>query len=123
MGVSAATDKEQINKMMPVMVDEIKKVCNEKITDEELLRVKTQIKAGILMSLESSSSVAERIARQQLIFGRYIPESEIVEKLEAVTKEDILKAAQKVFATKPTYTLVGNIDGHISYEDICQKLK
>ncbi|MBO7555944.1 MAG: insulinase family protein [Alphaproteobacteria bacterium] len=123
LGVSAATDKEQINKMMPVMVDEIKKVCNEKITDEELLRVKTQIKAGILMSLESSSSVAERIARQQLIFGRYIPESEIVEKLEAVTKEDILKAAQKVFATKPTYTLVGNIDGHISYEDICQKLK
>ena len=122
-GVSAATDKEQINKMMPVVADEIKKICNEKISDEELLRVKTQIKASILMSMESSSAMAERLARQHLIFGRYITESEVVEKLENVNKEDILMVAQKVFSSKPTYALVGNIDKHISYEDICKKLK
>ena len=75
------------------------------------------------MSLENSSAVAEKLARQLLLFNRYMPVDEMVEYIEAVTADDILKTAQKVFATKPTYTLVGNIDNHISYEEVEKLIK
>ena len=122
-GISAATDNEQINQMMPVVVDEIKKITDTKVGEDELQRAKSQLKAGMLMSLENSSAVAERLARQQLLFGRFVPVEEQIAKIDAVSVDDILQSAQKVFASKPTYALVGNIDGHIDYDTICTKLK
>lgn len=122
-GISAATDKEQINQMMPVMIDEIKKITDVKVSTDELTRAKSQLKAGMLMALENSSAVAEKLARQHLLFGRYVPVDEQVAKIEAVTAEDILETAQKVFTSKPTYALVGNIGGHIEYDAVCEKLK
>jgi len=63
------------------------------------------------------------LARQQLLFGRFVPVEEQIAKIDAVSVDDILQSAQKVFASKPTYALVGNIDGHIDYDTICTKLK
>ena len=71
-GISAATDNEQVNQMLPVMIDEIKKMAETKVTDIELQRAKAQVKSAILMSLESSSAVSEKLARQLLLFKRSI---------------------------------------------------
>ncbi|MEE6208129.1 MAG: insulinase family protein, partial [Alphaproteobacteria bacterium] len=87
-------------------------------TDKELNRVKVQLKASILMALESSSSTAEVVARQQLVHNRFIPVDEIVEKIESVGKEDILQAARQIFGGKPTYTLLGNLDKYPDYEAV-----
>ncbi len=122
-GISAATDREQINQMMPVMIDEIKKITDSKVSEEELSRAKAQLKAGMMMSLENSSAVAEKLARQLILFNRYVPVEEQVQYIDAVTADDILSTAQKVFASRPTYALVGNIEGHIGYDEICNKLK
>ncbi|MBR1648860.1 MAG: insulinase family protein [Alphaproteobacteria bacterium] len=122
-GIGAATDCEQINKMMPVMIDEIKKMCDSKVDDEEIKRAKTQVKAGILMALEKSSAIAEKLARQLLLHKRFIPLEETIEKIDCVTKEDILAISQSVFSSVPTYALVGNIDGHTAYDEVCRKLK
>lgn len=70
-------------------------MTNEKVSEEELARAKSQMKAGMLMSLENSSAVAEKLARQLLLFNRYMPVDEMVEYIEAVTADDILKTAQK----------------------------
>ena len=123
MGISAATDKEQINKMMPVMIDEIKKITDTKITAEELDRAKSQVKAGMLMGLENSSAVAEKLARQLLLFNRHIPVDEQIKHIDNVSATDILNTAEKIFTSKPTYALVGNIEGHIDYDQISAKLK
>ncbi len=122
-GISAATDNEQINQMLPVMIDEIKKMAETKVSDIELQRAKAQVKSAILMSLESSSAVSEKLARQLLLFKRSIPIKETIDKIEAVSAEDIRSVAEVIFSTRPTYALVGNIDGHIDYDNICRMLK
>ena len=75
----------------------------------------------MLMALESSSSTAEVLARQMLIFNRIIPVEEMVERIEKITKEDIRATANAIFSSKPTYTVVGDIDGYPDYDEI-QKL-
>ena len=75
------------------------------------------------MALESSSSTAEVIARHQLCHNRNIPIEEIVEKIEKVGKDDVMKAAQYIFNSKPTYTLLGNLEKYPSYEDVEKMVK
>lgn len=120
-GIYAGTGPDDVCKLMPVVVDEIKKVCQEKVLPGELARAKTQLKASMLMSLESSSATAEILARQQLIFNRFITVEEMVERIEKVTAEDIQRVTQKMFGSDPTYTLMGAIDRHMGYDEL-QKL-
>ena len=80
---------------------------NDKVSETELKRAKTQIKASLLMSLESSSTTAEIMARQMLLFKRVIPTAEIVERIEAITADDLQLLAQKIFTSTPTYALLG----------------
>ena len=118
-GIYAGTTPNELNELLPVVVDEIKKLVNDKVTDVELNRAKTQIKASLLMSLESSSTTAEIIARQMLLYNRIIPTEEIVAKIENITKDDLQNIAQKIFSSNPTYTLLGCDKSKFpSYDDV-----
>ncbi len=117
-GIYAGTSADELKTLMPVMTDEIKKITDEKVSDKELSRAKTQLKASMLMALESSSSTAEVMARQYLIHGRIIPTDEVVSRIDAVTKDDIQKAAQLLFSSDPTYALLGNLKKYPSYDEV-----
>lgn len=64
-----------------------------------------------------------KLARQLLLFNRSIPIEETIAKIEEVGVEDVRAAAETIFASKPTYALVGNVDGHYGYDEICRLLK
>lgn len=122
-GIYAGTGKEELEKLTPVIAEEIHKVCNEKVSEKELRRAKTQLKASMLMGLESSSSSAEVLARQMLLFNRIIPIEEMVSRVENVNLDDIQNIAQKIFSSKPSYTLLGSIDNYQSYENLEKEIK
>ncbi|MEP5930611.1 MAG: insulinase family protein, partial [Nitratireductor sp.] len=63
-------------------------------------RARAQIKAGLMMGLESSSSRAEQIARQYMIHGRVLPIEELVEKVEAVDAAAVRRFAGKLLGGK-----------------------
>lgn len=117
-GIYAGTSAKELKVLMPVVVDEIKKISTDLVSDKEFNRAKVQLKAGIKMGLESSSSTAEVLARQNLIHGRSLSIKEIVEKIDAVTKEDIRSIAAQIFASKPTYTLLGAVDEYMPYDEL-----
>lgn len=120
-GIYAGTGAKDIPVLIPVVVDEIKKICNELVSDKEFSRAKMQLKASIKMGLESSSSTAEVLARQNLIYGRSLSVEEVIAKIDAVTKDDIRNIAAGIFASNPTYTLLGAVDKYTEYDEL-QKL-
>lgn len=122
-GIYAGTGQKELPQLLPVICDEIKKIREEKVTEKELQRAKVLLKAHMLMGLESSSSYTEVIARQLLIFNRVIPIDEMVERIENVSRDDVLQTAQKILSTVPTYALVGDIKNHFGYEKIQEMLK
>ena len=71
--------------------------ATETITDEEVIRVRNQIRAGLLMSLESPSSRAGQLARQQILWGRPIPLQETVDRINRITAERVKLIARQVF--------------------------
>lgn len=108
LGLYAGTGPEDMDEMMPALVEEIKKSMQD-VTAVEVDRARAQLKSSILMSMESTSTRCEQLARQMIVFNRPVPAEEVVEKLDAVDVEAVLKVAQKVFATQPTLAVLGPI--------------
>jgi predicted Zn-dependent peptidase len=105
-GIYAGTGESEAAELIPVTLDELQKVQHG-VTDAELARARAQVKAGLLMSLESTGSRCEQLARQIQVFGRVIPTAETVAKIEAVTIEEVERAAASIFRAVPTLATMG----------------
>lgn len=83
MTIYAGTSGEDIAGLTELCVDEMRK-STDTISMAELARARTQLKAGMLMGLESPASRTERLARMVSIWDRVPDLSETVAKIDAV---------------------------------------
>lgn len=105
-GIYAGTTQEKI----PALLDGLKKVLETAslgVSAAELLRAKNQLKAGIVMTRESSGAIAEWIARHLHVHGRYKTAEEILGQIESITPQDILRVAKTCFAHTPAVAALG----------------
>ncbi|MDP3315205.1 MAG: hypothetical protein Q8M47_03960 [Devosia sp.] len=109
--------------LLPEILDELRK-ATESISDEEVIRVRNQIRAGLLMSLESPSSRAGQLARQQILWGRPIPLQETVDRINRITPDRVKDVARQVFDSgKVSLAGIGPVANLPDYRDIAAKLK
>jgi predicted Zn-dependent peptidase len=106
-GLYAGTDAGDADELMRVVVDEIAGTADT-ISEVEVARAKAQMKASLLMALESSGARAEQLARQMMAYGRPIPLEEIVARVEAVTVESAAAAGRALIArSRPAIAILG----------------
>ncbi|WP_075995783.1 M16 family metallopeptidase [Salaquimonas pukyongi] len=121
-GVAAATEEEDLPKLLPVILDELLR-ATEHISQEEVDRARAQIKAGLMMSMESPATRAGAHARQLLLFGRTIPNEELIERLEAISPARLRELAGQLFTeSAPTIAAVGKTAHVMDQESIAGKL-
>jgi predicted Zn-dependent peptidase len=120
-GVYAGTGSGEVRELVPVVCDELAKLTLG-VSEEELDRARAQLRASLLMSRESSSSRAEQIAQQLLIYGRAVPIDEVLAKIAAVTVTDIERVAGRLMASAPTVTAIGPLAHLESAEKIAARL-
>ena len=120
-GIYAGTDPDKIGELVPVMCDELCKVA-EDVTDEEVRRARAQLKAGMLMALESSTARCEQLGQQMVIFNRPLTIKEMVEKIDAVDVAAVRSAALRLRRKPPTVTALGPVDGLEDYDRIVARL-
>lgn len=104
--IYAGTGEDQAEELVPVALEELRKVQHD-VTQEELDRAKAQLRASLLMSLESTGSRCEQLARQLQVYGRIIPVEETKAKIAAVTIEQVQAAAARAFRAAPTLAALG----------------
>ncbi len=121
-GIYAGTGENKTAELIPLVCDEIKKMTDN-VGADELTRARAQIKASILMALESSSSRCEQLARQMMVFGRPMPTQEIVANIEAVDADAILHTARRIFDSSLTVTALGPVSKLESFESIQKRLQ
>ena len=80
--VSASTGPEDTSELVALIASELERAAHD-ISEEEVGRARAQMKAGLLMSLESCAVRAEQIARQLLLLVELIPVDELVSRIEA----------------------------------------
>jgi predicted Zn-dependent peptidase len=123
-GVYSGTAESNANELIDVICTELLKLTND-IKSEELMRAKAQVRAGLLMSQESSVARAEKLAGNYAAYGRYIPTSEVIEKIEAIELADITRFAKHMLTQKalPTLVSIGKVDKVFTLDDVVKKLE
>jgi predicted Zn-dependent peptidase len=121
-GLYSGTDQSDAPELMQVVVDEIAD-ATATIDESEINRAKAQMKAGLLMALESSGARAEQLARQILAYGRPIPLDEIVAKIDAVTEASVRAAGAALLRrSRPAIAALGSGRGLASAAAIAESL-
>jgi len=105
---------------MEVVVDVINESV-ETLTEAEVARAKAQMKAGLLMALESCSSRAEQLARHILAYGRPQTAEELVARIDAVSVESSRDAARALLSrSRPAVVALGSgrgLDNAVSFAE------
>ena len=119
--LSAGTSAEEIGDLTAITMDELKRAADD-MTETEVARARAQIKAGMLMGLESPSSRAERIARLLAIYGRVPDIDESVARIDAVSLADVRRYAGALVEAPVALALYGPVAAAPSLEDIRKRL-
>ncbi|WP_323763619.1 pitrilysin family protein [Marinovum sp.] len=100
MTIYAGTSAEQLSDLVGLTIDELKRAADD-MTEAEVARARAQMKAGLLMGLESPSSRAERLARMVQIWGRVPDLSESIARIDAVTVKGVRDFGGHLAANAP----------------------
>ncbi|MCA3560797.1 MAG: insulinase family protein [Aestuariivirga sp.] len=120
-GVYAATSPEHSNELLGLTSEVMLSVARE-VTEAEVARAKAQLKASLVINLESASGRADQIARQFLAFGEVPAISTLTAKIEAVTPEQVRALAERLFRhQKPAFSAVGHIVDMAVYDKIARQ--
>jgi predicted Zn-dependent peptidase len=104
--IYAATARSQAAAALRLIEDIVAQAPSD-ITQRELDRVRTQARAGLLMSLETPWGQAHYVARQLAVHGRLVDPAEVVEALLAVTLDDVRQAGAKMIAGPSARATIG----------------
>jgi predicted Zn-dependent peptidase len=109
MTIYAGTSAEQIGDLAGLTMDEMKRAASD-MTPEEVARARAQMKAGMLMGLESPSARCERLARMMSIWDRIPQLDEAVERIDAVTTGDVKDFAENLVTARSAMALYGPVE-------------
>src|SRR5690606_547848 len=82
-GVYVGTDREYLDHVRDLILVELKKLQDEKLTEQELFEAKSQLKGKLLLAQESMSNRMTRLAKSQIYYDRYVPLDELVTEIDA----------------------------------------
>lgn len=110
--IFAGTSPEQVDEVVDLAIAEMRDVVSNGVTADELELAKQQTVSSVLLSLEDSASRAATLAQAEMTHGRQISLDESLERLAAVTLDDIQTLASEHFVTeKVAFAALGDIKG------------
>jgi predicted Zn-dependent peptidase len=111
-GIYGAVRPHNIMETLEVIRDEIGRFKKEPISRAELRAAKEHIKGGIYLAAENTDNRMSRLAKNEIIFDRFLPYEEIEAGLEGVTVEEVQSLAQRLFHPEfMSLVLLGQVDG------------
>ncbi len=95
-GVYFSTNEKMMGKALSLVTKEFKKLREAKISGRELKKAKESLKGNIILSLENTSNRMIRMTQSELYYNRIKTTDEIIKKIDALTREDVLEIANEL---------------------------
>src|ERR1700735_1818632 len=97
LSIYAGTSLETAGQLIECVLEELRRMRDEPLTEEELRRAKDHLKGATLLSLEGSGQRMNSLARYHMYFGRHFTAQDLITLLESVTIGDVKKLATEFF--------------------------
>jgi predicted Zn-dependent peptidase len=120
--IYTGTSEQSVASISDIIVDELKRVSDD-LEAKEVDRARIQMKAGLLMGLESSSARAERLARLVSIWGKVPDLNETIEKIDSVDIKKVRAFSEKLVSNKRiAVTAYGPVEKVRSFGEIQDRM-
>lgn len=117
----AATSPDNARELVDVSTDIVLGLKGD-VLEAEVARAKAQLKAGLVMNLESVSARADQIARQYMAFGKVPELADIMARIDAVGVAEVRALATRLFSSvTPAMAAVGDVNGLAPFDTIAAK--
>jgi predicted Zn-dependent peptidase len=97
LGVYAATDFQNVNPVLETIQAEIKKLSTGELTKSDLTAAKDHLIGSFYLASESADNRMMRVAKNEIVFGRYVGYDELISNLERVTVDEVVEIAGRIF--------------------------
>ncbi|WP_435167984.1 M16 family metallopeptidase [Falsirhodobacter sp. 1013] len=121
MTIYSGTSAADLGDLTGLTIDELKRAADD-MTEAEVNRARAQMKAGMLMGLESPSSRCERIARLLAIWGHVPAVEDAVERIDAVSTADVRDYGARLLTSPSALALYGQVGKAPDLDAIRQRL-
>jgi predicted Zn-dependent peptidase len=97
LSISAGVSPEKLREAAQVILEEVFKLSEEAVPGEELTRARDYAVGTFRLSLETPMALAQRAGENLLTTGEIEPIEEVVARLKAVTADDVIGVARRLF--------------------------
>jgi len=115
-GVHAVSTPTNIGQVLKAAANEIKGIANGDVTEEDVSRAKNQVKANVMMLTEGSEELVDDLLKKVLFTGGYTSPATVLDKIDAVSLDQVVEASKQVFGGKSTLVVTGD-SSHAPYLD------
>ena len=119
--IHAATDHSNVESVLDNINNEIDKI-RINISEEELIRAKSQIESNTYMAEERPEYKSEEIGKNFSIFGKYFTVKEVMKIINSTQNNDLVKSAEEIFSSQPTLSIIGSPSPDLSTNFIARSL-
>jgi predicted Zn-dependent peptidase len=119
MGIYLGTNGRNVKRAIKAVLKQIERVSNEPLADYDLDKTKEQLKGNLMLGLENTSNRMSRLAKHELLVGRYISLDETISSIDSVKADEVVEIARELFQkTKYSAVVLGPVaDGVLSVFD------
>jgi predicted Zn-dependent peptidase len=112
LSIYAGTSLDTADQLVQCVVEELRRLRDEPLSDDELRRAKDHLKGATLLALEGSGSRMSNLARYHIYFNRHFTPRELIAMLESVTADEVQQIAREFFRPdQVAASVVGNLNG------------
>jgi predicted Zn-dependent peptidase len=90
----AGVNLDKIEQAITSVLHELKLIRDEPVSESELAKAQQQLRAGLEMSLESNSAIADRLGGHLMLLGKAQTVDEVIAEIDKVTIEDVQRVAR-----------------------------
>jgi predicted Zn-dependent peptidase len=94
-GVHAGFAPDDAERVVTAILDQLDRVCSEPVSDAELRRARAYTRGRLELRMEDSGAVAGWIGSGEALLPRILTVDEVIERLDAVSADDIRDVAQR----------------------------
>lgn len=102
------TDKKYVQKTIDLIHQELKKLCEVELTEQELNQAKEQLKGHIALSMDSNIELMFNLGKSLLIFGKIDSVKKVYAQIDMISGEEVREIAQEYFNPASISQLIFN---------------
>jgi predicted Zn-dependent peptidase len=111
-GVYAGCTPGKADEVLALTREELARVAERGVTDEEISRGKGMLQGSLVLGLEDTGSRMSRLGKGELLYDELLTVDQVLAAVDAVTPDEVRAVAREIYGGQPSLAVIGPFADH-----------